>query len=34
LGYEFIALTSDAALLEQAARRELTAVTAARTANA
>jgi 4-hydroxy-2-oxoheptanedioate aldolase len=29
LGYEFIALTSDAALLEQAARRELAAVTAA-----
>ena len=34
LGYEFIALTSDAALLEQAARRELAAVTAARKANA
>src|SRR5437660_1154862 len=29
LGYEFIALTSDAALLEQAARRELAAVAAA-----
>ena len=34
LGYEFIALTSDAALLEQAARRELAAVTAAGEDNA